>query len=112
MPRATPMSADERRAWIIEALLPLLVERGGEVRTKEIAEAAGVAEGTIFRVFTDKRELMLAAAEEAMNPAGGAAAWEELFASTDDLRTKVGEACRRVTERIRLTMTVMMAVRA
>ena len=61
-PRATSMSPDERRKAIVTALVPLLVERGGEVTTREIAQAAGIAEGTIFRVFPDKKSLLLAAA--------------------------------------------------
>ena len=54
-PRATAMSPDDRRRAIVAALVPLIVERGGEVSTREIAQAAGIAEGTIFRVFADKR---------------------------------------------------------
>ena len=43
------------------ATLPLLVERGPGVTTKQIAEAAGIAEGTIFRVFPDKEAVIEAA---------------------------------------------------
>jgi AcrR family transcriptional regulator len=106
------MSPDDRRKAIVRALLPLLVERGGEVSTREIAQAAGIAEGTIFRVFPDKRSLMLAAAEEAINPADGQAAFDEAMAGESDLRSKVVVAARRVHDRQRMTMSVMMAVRA
>jgi AcrR family transcriptional regulator len=105
------MSPDERRKAIVQAMLPLLVERGDEVTTRQIAEAAGIAEGTIFRVFPDKKALMLAAAEEAINPADGAAAWEQAMAEIGPLRDKVVVAAQRVLDRMRLTMTVMFAVR-
>src|SRR3954453_14185222 len=59
------MAADERRASIIEATLPLLRERGRAVSTKEISRAAGIAEGTIFRVFDTKDELIGACIHQA-----------------------------------------------
>jgi AcrR family transcriptional regulator len=105
------MAPDARRKAIVKALVPLLVERGGEVSTREIAQAAGIAEGTIFRVFPDKRSLMLAAAEEAINPADGQREFQELMASVPDLRTKVVVAAQRVLDRMRMTMTLMFAVR-
>jgi AcrR family transcriptional regulator len=110
-PRATSMSPDDRRKAIVTALVPLIVERGGEVSTREIAQAAGIAEGTIFRVFPDKKSLLLAAAEEAINPAGGQAQFEEAMAGVDDLRDQVVLAAKRVLERMHLTMSVMVAVR-
>jgi AcrR family transcriptional regulator len=110
-PRAAAMSPDDRRQAIVQALLPLLVERGGDVSTREIAEAAGIAEGTIFRVFPDKRSLMLAVAEEAINPADGQAAFDEAMRDLQTLREKVVVAAQRVLDRMRMTMSVMFAVR-
>ncbi|MCW2761418.1 MAG: Transcriptional regulator, TetR family [Marmoricola sp.] len=105
------MNPDDRRTAIVSALVPLLVERGGEVTTREIAEAAGIAEGTIFRVFPDKRSLLLAAAEEAMNPAHGQELFDAALEGVVDLREKVVVAAGRVLERMQLTMAVMVAVR-
>jgi len=66
MARATPMAIDDRRQALIDATLPLLLEHGRTVSTKQIAEAAGVAEGTIFRAFESKDELILATVEAAL----------------------------------------------
>ena len=61
------MSADDRRTALIEATLPLLLEHGRTVTSKQIAEAAGVAEGTIFRVFDSKDDLITAALDHAFD---------------------------------------------
>ena len=111
-PRATAMTPEDRRKAILDVLIPLLVQKGGEVSTREIAEAAGIAEGTIFRVFPDKRSLMLAAAEEAINPADGQADFDRAMEGVEGLGPKVLVATERVLGRMRMTMTVMMAVRA
>jgi AcrR family transcriptional regulator len=65
--RAPALPAEERRRAILDATLPLLVERGGAVSTRQIAEAAGIAEGTIFRVFDSKDDLVVAALEHALD---------------------------------------------
>ena len=62
------MAPDDRRAALIAATLPLLHEHGLDVSTRKIAEAAGVAEGTIFGVFPDKRSLLMAAVQHALDP--------------------------------------------
>ena len=67
MTRAAPLPLDERRAALIIATEPLLEQFGREVSTKQIAEAAGVAEGTIFRAFPTKEALIDAVIEDAFD---------------------------------------------
>lgn len=62
------MPPDQRRAAIVEATLPLVVERGASVTTAEIAAASGVAEGTIYRAFPDKATLMFEVVVRAFQP--------------------------------------------
>ncbi|MEV6643381.1 TetR family transcriptional regulator [Amycolatopsis sp. NPDC051371] len=62
------MSVEARRAMIVHAVLPLLIEHGAGVTTSQIARAAGIGEGTIFRAFKDKDELFDACTAEALRP--------------------------------------------
>ncbi len=62
------MDPEQRRAMIVAAALPLVIEYGPLVTTAKIARAAGIGEGTIFRVFTDKEALLAACLEEALRP--------------------------------------------
>ncbi len=64
-PRLAP---DDRRTAILEATVPLLREHGASVTTRQIADAAGVAEGTLFRVFDDKLAIVVAAIAKALDP--------------------------------------------
>jgi len=54
---------------IVDAALPLILEHGERVTTRQIADAAGIAEGTIFRAFNDKDEVIAAVVAKAIDPA-------------------------------------------
>ncbi len=106
------MSPDERREAIVAAVLPLLREHGPQVSTRQIADAAGIAEGTVFRAFEDKMALFRAVAETAARPPG----WREGLAAEleqhPQLRDKVVHAAERMVDRSRQVMLAMMALRS
>ena len=107
--RAAALPAEERRAAIIAATLPLLLEHGSGVTTKMIACAAGIAEGTIFRVFPDKETLIEAAVETAFDPAPMEAALAEIDGNLpfeERLAAAVAIVQRRLTNIWRLASTV------
>jgi AcrR family transcriptional regulator len=66
--RARPLPPDDRRDAIAWAVLPLIKEQGRAVTSRQLAEAAGVAEGTLFRAFGDKETLIAAAIEKLFDP--------------------------------------------
>ncbi|SDT78632.1 TetR/AcrR family transcriptional regulator [Actinoplanes derwentensis] len=66
--RVPALQPEERRAALIEATIPLLHEHGLEVSTRQIASAAGVAEGTIFGVFESKSQLVVCSVIKALDP--------------------------------------------
>ncbi len=72
--RARRMPPAQRREALIKATLPLVLGHGPGVTTRQIAEAADVAEGTIFRVFDDKEALIRAVTERAFDPSPALAA--------------------------------------
>jgi AcrR family transcriptional regulator len=97
--RAAPLPASERRATIIAATLPLLLAHGPAVTTRQIAEAAGIAEGTIFRVFPDLESLVQATVDAAYDPEKVAAELASVTA-TLSLEQRLVEAVRILQNRL------------
>jgi AcrR family transcriptional regulator len=103
------MPAAERRCEIMVATERLLVELGHAVSTREIAEAAGIAEGTIFRVFPTKDAIIDALFEDAFD---ARADWETLRAidPAKGLETCLIELVEMLQRRIRRVMALFAAV--
>jgi AcrR family transcriptional regulator len=110
--RAAALPPAERRAAIIDATVPLLIAYGTTITTRQIAQAAGIAEGTIFRHFPDKGSLIAAAIDQAFDPAPVEAelrAIDLTMALEDRLKVAVGIIQRRVTYIWRLMTAVGMS---
>ncbi len=97
--RAAALPPSERRAEIIAATLPLVLAHGSAVTTRQIALAAGIAEGTIFRVFPDKESLIEAVVEQAFDSASSDAALTAIDRSLP-LRDRLVEAVEILRRRV------------
>lgn len=103
--RAEPLSPEDRRRSIIGAVAPLLLEKGWSVTTREMAEAAGVAEGTIFRVFPDKHAILHEAMRATMDAGPIVARLDAIDPAApidEQLRTAVGILGEMVDEMVTL----------
>src|ERR1700710_1924721 len=107
--RAPAMSPEERREALVAATLPLLREHGRGVSTRQIAEAAGVAEGTIFRVFDSKDELVDEAVAKAFEP-GTFMAQQQALDPTLPFRERMVALVRVLQGRFIDTFGLMRAV--
>ncbi|WP_327087330.1 TetR/AcrR family transcriptional regulator [Nonomuraea sp. NBC_01738] len=63
-PRKTRTDAERNRDRVLEAARALFAEFGHEVQMAEVARAAGVGIGTLYRKFPTREELVAAIAEQ------------------------------------------------
>jgi AcrR family transcriptional regulator len=106
--RAAALPIEERRSAIVAATLPLFLDQGAAVTTREIAQAAGIAEGTIFRVFDDKTALLDAVMDAALDPAPT----NEAIAAVDDslpFETRLVAAVEILRQRVLYVFRVLSA---
>ncbi|WP_033289940.1 TetR/AcrR family transcriptional regulator [Amycolatopsis jejuensis] len=104
------MAPDDRRRMIVRAVLPLVVEHGRAVTSAQIARAAGIGEGTIFRVFQDKDQLVDACVVAALDPAEALEMIGEIPAELplEKRLAEAAEALRAHLQRIGAVMAATM----
>lgn len=109
IPRLSP---DDRRAQIIEAVTGAVLEHGAAITSRELADAAGVAEGTLFKAFGDKESLLLALAEHHLSVGHRATerASEDGAAQLDTLEEVVTWTLRVLVDRMRFIFRLVMAL--
>jgi AcrR family transcriptional regulator len=105
------MAPEERRGALIAVTIPLLRELGVGVSTRQIADAAGCAEGTIFGVFPDKASLLRDALVKALDPERLAQALAGLL-SIEDLRERLRATVDLLRQRFSDNEPLMHAARA
>ncbi|KUL42256.1 TetR/AcrR family transcriptional regulator [Actinoplanes awajinensis] len=108
--RQPALAPDDRRAALIAATIPLLHEHGTEVSTRQIAHAAGVAEGTIFGVFDNKTQLVVCSMVQALDPQPTLDAIAAIDPAAD-LRARLTQAAEIVHARFAENAHLMHAAR-
>lgn len=58
------MSAEDRRVDIARRVVPAIREHGHTVSTRQLAEAAGVSEGMLFKAYDTKNDVLKASFEQ------------------------------------------------
>lgn len=97
------MSLNERkqqaaREHVVDAAAPLFVRDGyRSTTTRKVAEAAGVAEGTIFNLFGSKPKLLLAALHRSVPDPPAVSTWLNEARSLTEPRSVVALFCRTGT---------------
>jgi AcrR family transcriptional regulator len=96
---------------LVATTLELVMESGADVSTRQIAEAAGVAEGTIFRVFDTKEELLRAAWASVFDPSALVTELGKVDRSAG-LEDRLGLAVEALQAHVRRVIRVLYALRS
>jgi len=112
----SPRRADavRNRTSILEAARQLVTEQGTEVAMGEIARAAGVAVGTLYRHFPNKADLLAAVVNEYVEILAEDAqdAWARVEAGRADAAQELLEFLERALEMIARSHTAKVVARA
>jgi AcrR family transcriptional regulator len=103
-------TAEERRASVLDAALPIFAAGGYAASTLEIAKAAGISQAYLFRLFPTKAELFAAvtdAASERMQATFREAAARARAAGADSL-DEMGRAYDELLDRDRDVLLVQL----
>lgn len=101
------LSLDDRRAQIIGAVTPAVLEHGVAITSRQLAEAAGVSEGTLFKAFGDKESLLLAVAQYHLS---GQETGEDGALALETLEEVVDWTLRVLVDRMRFIFRLVMAL--
>ena len=106
--------AVRNRTSILEAARRLVAEQGTEVAMGEIARAAGVAVGTLYRHFPNKADLLAAVVNEYVEILAEDAqdAWARVEAGRADAAQELLEFLERALEMIARSHTAKVVARA
>lgn len=106
--RAPALPPEERRAAIIAAAVPLISVDGSGFTTRAVAEAAGIAEGTIFRIFPTKSDLLDAVVEEVLDPTSVCRELDALRPAT--LEEAISQAATLLIDVVNITSSFFAAL--